>query len=349
VRTLDLDRNPGAAERAGVTSYNVVVLAGGESRLRLDLVNEEILTAGLLRIAGTPPVVAYVVQGHGERPLSPDERRGLSQAAAAMASDRIEVRPLSGIAVVPPDADLVLLPGPSRDLAAAETAALDTWVRAGGRAVLLAEAPVPASLATLLAAYGIEPGDDVVVDRQSRLLGADGLSARVAYLNQALIPNPPEVNALLPLAQTIRLVDAPGVTSDYLALTDEGAWADVDRGVLGDPDGEQRTDDRTGPLPVAAMATVDQTDGRLVVVGDADFVTNLHFDVLGNRELFLAMLGLVVRDDPALAERPTSRPPSPLSAFVLTSAESRTILWAAALIPALVLGLVALLRGRQRS
>jgi gliding motility-associatede transport system auxiliary component len=349
VRTLDLDRNPGAAERAGVTSYNIVVLASGDTRLRLDLVNEEILTAGLLRIAGTPPVVAYVVQGHGERPLSPDERRGLSQAAAAMASDRIEARPLSGVAVVPPDADLVLLPGPSRDLAAAEVAALDAWVRGGGRAVLLAEAPVPVSLTTLLAGYGIEPGNDVVVDRQSRLLGADGLSARVAYLNQALIPNPPEVNALLPLAQTIRLEDAPGITADYLALTDETAWADVDRGVLGDPDGEQIPDDRSGPLPIAAIATVNQTDGRLVVVGDADFVTNLHFDVLGNRELFLAMLGLVVRDEPALAERPTSRPPSPLSAFVLTSAESRAILWAAAIIPALVLGLVALLRSRQRS
>jgi ABC-type uncharacterized transport system involved in gliding motility auxiliary subunit len=266
-----------------------------------------------------------------------------------MASDRIDPRPLAGIAEVPDDADLVLLPGPTRDLAPAEIAALDAWVRGGGRAVLLAEGPVPVSLATLLAAYGIELGGDVVVDRQSRLLGADGLSARVAYLNQALIPNPPEVNALLPLAQTVRLEDAPGITADYLALTGETAWADVDRGVLVDPDAQQGPDDRTGPLPVAAMAMVDATDGRLVVVGDADFVTNLHFDVLGNRELFLAMLGLAVRDDFALAERPTSRPPSRLSAFVLTSAESRTILWAAAIVPAALLGLVALWRSRQRS
>jgi ABC-type uncharacterized transport system involved in gliding motility auxiliary subunit len=327
----------------------VAVLAGGDARLRLDLVNEEILTAGLLRIAGMPPAVAYIVQGHGERPLTADERRGLSLAAGAMASDRIDPRPLAGIAEVPDDADLVLLPGPTRDLAPAEIAALDAWVRGGGRAVLLAEGPVPVSLATLLAAYGIELGGDVVVDRQSRLLGADGLSARVAYLNQALIPNPPEVNALLPLAQTVRLEDAPGITADYLALTGETAWADVDRGVLVDPDAQQGPDDRTGPLPVAAMAMVDATDGRLVVVGDADFVTNLHFDVLGNRELFLAMLGLAVRDDFALAERPTSRPPSRLSAFVLTSAESRTILWAAAIVPAALLGLVALWRSRQRS
>jgi hypothetical protein len=215
--------------------------------------------------------------------------------------------------------------------------------------MLMAEAPVPASLATFLAGFGIEMGTDVVVDRQSRLLGADGLSARVAYLNQTLVPNPPEVNALLPVAQTIRLVDVPGVTADYLALTSEAAWADVDRGVLGDPEAQPGPDDRTGPLPVAVMATVTRTNGRLVVVGDTDFATNLHFDVLGNRELFLAMLGLVVRDDPALAERPTSRAPSSLGAFVLTSAESRTILWSGALIPALALGLVALLRHRRRS
>ena len=349
VRALDLDRNPGAAARAGVSSYNVAVVASGETRLRLDLVNEEILTAALLRIAGTPPAVAYVVQGHGERPLSPDERRGLSQAAASMASDRIEPRPLSGVAVIPDDADLVLLVGPTRDLAPAEAATLDAWVRRGGRAMILAEAPLPASLTTMLAGYGIEPGGDVVVDRQSRLLGADGLSARVAYLNQSLIPNPPEVNALLPVAQTVRLVDVEGVTADYLALTGEAAWADVDRGVLADAEVQAGPEDRAGPLPVAALATLPATEGRLLVVGDADFVTNLHFDVLGNRELFLAMLGLVVRDDPALAKRPTSRAPSPLSAFVLTTAESRAILWLGAIVPALLLGLIAVWRSRQRS
>src|SRR5574342_106996 len=117
----------------------------------------------------------------------------------------------------------------------------------------------------LLAGFGIEPGDDVVVDDQSRLLGADGLTARVAYLNEALAPGGLEVNALLPLAQTLRLVDRPGVRSDYRAVTD-----------------------RPGPLPVAVFARVGDSGGRVVVVGDADFATNLHLDVLGNRELLAA-------------------------------------------------------------
>src|SRR5262249_39667715 len=62
-----------------------------------------------------------------------------------------------------------------------------------------------------------------------RLFGTDGLSARVAYLNQNLVPDAPGVQALLPEAQSVRLVDVPGVRGDYLAMTGESTWADVER------------------------------------------------------------------------------------------------------------------------
>ena len=47
------------------------------------------------------------------------------------------------------------------------------------------------------------------------------LSARVPVLNQTLVPDAPDANALLPVAQSVRVLDAPGVHGDYLALTGE--------------------------------------------------------------------------------------------------------------------------------
>src|SRR5439155_1071894 len=84
VRLLDLDRSPGLSQRLGVSSYNTAVVEAGDRRERLELVNEETLTATLLEVAGTPPVATYFVVGHGEHdPRDRDEPRGPSEAARA--------------------------------------------------------------------------------------------------------------------------------------------------------------------------------------------------------------------------------------------------------------------------
>jgi ABC-type uncharacterized transport system involved in gliding motility auxiliary subunit len=352
VRLLDLDRNPGLATQLGVTSYNVAVVDADDVRLRLDLVNEEILTAALLRVIDRELVPVYVVQGHGERPIDGDERRGLGQALAALTHEGFAPHPLAGVAEIPADAKVVLLAGPTRDLAAREVDALDAWVRAGGALLALIDAPTPAGIARLLGGFGIVPGDDLIVDVQSRLVGADGLSARVAYVNQRLIPTTFEAAALLPVAQTVRLEDTPAVDADYLAVTAESAWANVDRSVApGALQARPGPEDRAGPLPVAAYATVAgtaDTPGRIVFVGDADFVTDVHLDVLGNRELFLALAGLAAARPATLAERPTSHPPSPLSAFVLTAIEGRLLLAAGSIVPGLLLVAAAFVANRRR-
>lgn len=352
VQLVDLDRNPGLAERDGVTSYNVAVVDDGTQRLRLDLVNEEIVTAALLRLVDRESVPTYVIQGHGERPVGGDERRSLGQGLTALSREGFAPRPLRGAAEIPDDAKLVLLAGPTHDLAPAELDALGRWVRGGGALLALVEAPTPPRLAAFLAGFGIVPANDVVVDLRGRLLGSDGLSARVPYVNNALIPAVPEVAALLPVAQTVRLEDVPGVESDYLAVTAETAWADVDRSSIASGGAEEPGPaDRTGPLPIAAFATVANPDGRpgrIVFVGDADFATDLHLDVLGNREFLLALASLATERPATFAERPTSLPPSPLSAFVVTTTEARVLLVAGCVAPALLLFLAAGVAHRRR-
>jgi len=354
VRLLDLDRSPGLSQRLGVSSYNTAVLEAGDRRERLQLVNEETLTATLLDVAGTPPVLTYFVVGHGERdPRDDDERRGASEAARALAAEGFRVRALEGAAKIPDDAGLVIVAGPSRDLPAAETDALDAYVRAGGRALVLCDPGTPVSVARLVARFGIELAGDVVVDEQARLFGTDGLSARIAYLNQALIPTASDVQAMLPVTQTVRVVDPPpaGVRTDYLAMTGETAWADVDRRALHAGNAAFRADrDRRGPLPVAALARVGAPgggEGRLVALGDSDFVTNLHVNVLGNRDLLLTVGELVARGEALTGARPAARPGGTFSPLTLTAREARGILWGGVVAPSALLAAVALWMTRR--
>jgi ABC-type uncharacterized transport system involved in gliding motility auxiliary subunit len=230
--------------------------------------------------------------------------------------------------------------------------ALAAYVTGGGRLLVLADPGAPASLHTLLARFGIELAGDLVVDEQGRLFGTDGLSARVAYLNQGLVPDAPAVQALLPEAQSVRLVEVPGVHADYLAMTAETTWADVDRRSLG---GERARfepgRDRHGPLPVAALARPQGTgerQGVVVVVGDADFVTNLHLNVLGNRDLLLATAELIARADPLVAARPPGPPGGTFSPLTLTAREARLVFWGVVVAPSALLAAVALAAARRR-
>jgi ABC-type uncharacterized transport system involved in gliding motility auxiliary subunit len=352
VRMLDLDRSPGVAKRLGVSSYNTAVVEAGERQLRLDLVTEETVTAALLELAGTPPVATYFVVGHGEHdPRDTDERRGGSEAARALDSEGFRVRVLEGAAEVPAGAGLVVLAGPTRDLRSAEVEALTRYVRGGGHLVVLADPDTPPAVAALVRRFGVELAGDLVVDEQGRLFGTDGRSARVAYMNQSLVRDAGDVQPLLPEAQSMRLVDVPGVEAEYLAMTAESSWADVDRRTA-DAAATFRPDrDRRGPLPVAMFVRVHgegETEGRVVVVGDADFATNLDFNVLGNRDLLLTTAELVARADPLAAARPPGPPGGVFSPLTLTEGEAQAVFWGAVVAPSATLALVALALGRRR-
>ena len=351
VRAFDLDRSPGMAKRLGVSNYNTAVVEAGERREAVEVVSEEAVTAALLAVAGTPPVATYFVVGHGEHdPRDTDERRGASEAARALAAEGFRTGVLEGAAAVPAEAGLVVVAGPTRDLRPAEVEALAAYVAGGGDALFLCDPGTPPSVAALVRRFGVELAGDLVVDERARLFGTDGLSARVAYLNQGLVPDAPEVQALLPEAQSLRLVDAPGVRTDYLATTAEGAWADVDRRV-GDGAAFRPGRDRRGPLPIATFTRVRAAggrEGRLVVIGDADFATNLHLGVLGNRDLLLTAAELVARADALAAARPAAPPGGTFSPLTLTAREARLVFWGAVVAPSALMGAAALAMARRR-
>jgi ABC-type uncharacterized transport system involved in gliding motility auxiliary subunit len=114
--------------------------------------------------------------------------------------------------------------------------------------------------------------------------------------------------------------------------------------------GEAKPDpgEKTGPLSVAVVATVDakaprsadqgdqkavaQTDtadkkpakARLVVVGTADFASNQFLGAQANRDFFLNVVSWLAEQEDLLALRPKDTRQSPV---VLTSAQSNIVLW----------------------
>lgn len=74
-----------------------------------------------------------------------------------------------------------------------------------------------------------------------------------------------------------------GVTATEIILTSQQSWAETDinsinAGQVAPNEGA----DLIGPVPLAVVANNAATGGQVVVVGDADFVTNQGLTALGN-------------------------------------------------------------------
>ncbi|MSR60511.1 MAG: hypothetical protein EXS05_23195 [Planctomycetaceae bacterium] len=272
-----------------------VRIARGERPPVVEFFGEQALTAALARLtSGRKQMVVYVLTGHGELSLDDDEpasRQGLGVLAAQWRELDIELRSLDLRAAqhVPVDADLVLLAGGEQPFATDEVAALSRYWAHGGKGLVLCElnydpqigGPAGSALESVLADYGLLAGTDRVIMpgvTGSIEAAAPGLPAAGDHpLVRSLSP----ASVLLYECRSVRSLTqvshtALRVTPILVSHPAPQAWADGDfsPGVEPEPGGE-----RDLPGPVAMAQAVERRKGDLaqpvlVVVGDAEFISN---------------------------------------------------------------------------
>ena len=85
-------------------------------------------------------------------------------------------------------------------------------------------------------------------------------------------------------------LQTPGTSQVQLVLTAPQAWAETDlEGLNTDPPQITFTEgeDKAGPISIAAAAENFESEGRVVVFGDADFVTDGNFFAYANGDIFV--------------------------------------------------------------
>ena len=206
----------------------------------------------------------------------------------------------------------------------------------------------------------------MIVDRERRVLGTDGLAAVVELFKRGNPVTDPDAGAIdtgavLPSARTVDVgAEVTGIDAQTIARTAPSAWTERDpaRARRGE-EPSAAAGDTPGPAPVLVMAEVGhggdgagRRRGRLVVAGDADFASDAYLDLLGNRDLALNAVAWVAGEEALAGERPKRLPEveRPLSPLVLTARDARAIFVAGAVVePGLVLvaGLVIAVRRRR--
>jgi ABC-type uncharacterized transport system involved in gliding motility auxiliary subunit len=360
---VDVNRNPAMAAEYGVSTYGSAVVESQGRRRDFTGPTEGQLVTAILAVT-QPPKKVYMLTGHGECSTSESDRhRGCSSFGTAIRSENLALEDLSlfGGRQVPPDADIVVVAGPTADPLQAEIEALATYLEGGGKLLALVDPFVAPRLGELLERFGVRLGNDVVLDPENRLGGGELLSAVVTDLNTEH-----QVTASLDspaLFSGIRSLDAredadAGRIAVRLLRSGPRSWASEDPEILrGAQPRFVAGRDRNGPFTVAVevsqpVAREDAAGRRtvLMVYGDSQFVTNRFLDYLGNRDLALNSLNWLARDDRLVSSRAKLKEPGKNFFFVSQAEMGELFRMAVVVQPGafLALGILVLLWRRMR-
>jgi ABC-type uncharacterized transport system involved in gliding motility auxiliary subunit len=337
-RLFDLDRAPGLAQQYGITTYGSTVVETKQDRITIPVTDEERVLNAILRIS-QPVKTIYFLSGHGERdPIDMQERTGYGVVRRVLETENYRVRSLllRRTGRVPQDADLVVVSGPKEELSTAELDVLSAYFSAGGNALFMIDPYSVPGLCQYLAQFGFILDDGVVVDTQTQLSGGDPLMPAIPTFAEEVFPRQLRSPPMMPVTRPVRVRDD---RVQAFAFSGPESWAQksrerIERGDLAYRAGE----DQHGPVPVAAVATVDgQADGRsqgkIVVYGDSDFVDNFYCRIPGNVDFFMNTVGwLLGRQELVSIGRSVDAPAArrvatPAQSVYLSQAQTRRFFW----------------------
>jgi ABC-type uncharacterized transport system involved in gliding motility auxiliary subunit len=375
---VDPDRFPGEARRYKITAYGTLVLESETREEKITQATEQELTNALLRVMRKGEKVVYFTNGHDEKPTENYGKDGYSEVKKAIDDQNYVVRDLLLMRAqeVPADASVLIIAGPKKAFFPEEISTIRRYIDQGGHLLLLIDPGTDAGLGEFLKSCGIELGQDMIVDKLSRLFGADYLTPIVSqYAGYHPITENFRAASFFPLARSVSVAQVlpEQVENTELAKTGPSSWAETDLVTLKKGDASfDNQKDTMGPVPVAVVSTIqhetkesdsgqteetlqgpdDSKDGprpaRIVVFGDSDFAGNTYLNLSGNRDLFMNTLSWLAEEEDLIAIRPKKRESQPV---VLSYAQGRAIFWASVvLLPGgvLIIGIV-LLRWRRTS
>jgi ABC-type uncharacterized transport system involved in gliding motility auxiliary subunit len=341
--------------------------------LILPSIDETEIANALLQLSAKAVRSLCFLVGHGERsPRDNDDRSGYSEVAKALERENFRIETIETVPAdgVPQKCTVLISAGPSHELLPGERENLIRFVEGGGRVFILVDPDAPPSVRDLLRHFGIETGDDLIVDDRNRFFGSDSFMPRVPIFDQSTYHSGIEAAAVLSLARTVRpSPDAPdGLIVTPIAMSSPESWALVGTDVTRDENVRFRQGiDRPGPLSVAAAVKFPEpllpdeepptrpgerrTSVRLIAFGDSDFGTNFYLNLLGNRDVFMSTVAVLAEDPALIAERRKGLTRGTMSPIALTASEGRAIFWSGVVIQPLAFilvgALVAYTRRRQ--
>jgi len=303
----------------------------GDDGPKVDVKAEQALTGAIVQVTRGRPTKVCVSTGHGEWSLRGAER-SLYALQDELRRENVEMEEVEtlGASTIPASCDALFVVAPARAFTDADAGVLRRYLDAGGN-ILLALDPVidgdrvqPTGLEGILGELHIRVDASVVLEVDpSRLLPPGNPAGPFVVASYGEHRSTEALAAigggtLFALSRSVRPEDGSDATT--LLLTSDAAWAETDLSQLAsDREPEADGEDIRGPVslavalqlprgPAAADEGDDQepTGGRLVVVGDADWLQSqpLRDPRFANYDLASSLVGWLTEREALIAISP---------------------------------------------
>ncbi|MBI3313373.1 MAG: GldG family protein [Candidatus Omnitrophica bacterium] len=320
-RFYDPDRVPRLARELKVKDIYTVILRFQGRQEVIVRPDEENFSTALLRLAHPKNIQICFVTGHDEAGLAHEDRNGLRFFRDSLERNNYTVHEIIlSRDQVPAPCQVIVVPGPHREFDQGEWEALKRAFGEGKGIFFLIDPMDPgAGLAfnQFIQDFGVTLGSDVIVDKMSRMVGGDFL---VPLINQYVSEHPITADfqstTFFPVARSVHPSTElrPGLEVVPLAFTSTESWAESDLKSLetgnaafevgGDIPGpicvavavEAVSQRPAAPAPQPLSIGPGEVGGRMVVVGDSDFITNAYLDLSGNELLAMEIIHWLSKD-----------------------------------------------------
>jgi ABC-type uncharacterized transport system involved in gliding motility auxiliary subunit len=368
VEYIDVERRPTEANKYEVQMSGTVVVDYDGRIERVTSDGEQEITNAIIKAVQGRQHKVYFVQGHGEKLPDGSDRQGYSTISQALTSDNFahDKLVLAQQKEVPADASVLIVAGPKTDFFTAEIDMIKAFLAKGGKVFFLLdppdrlEAPPLTNVLGLVKEWGIDVGNDIVVDASGvgQMLGTGPEVPVAASYESHPITDRFNLLTAYSLARSVTATPggSAGRSAQELVKTSQRSWAEADMKNLlagGEVTLDAAKGDKPGPISLAAAASAPaaeptalpastpgsdeppKPETRVAVFGDSDFVTNGLLGIPGNRDLFLNTVNWLAQQENLIAIRPKDPEDRRLT---ITADQERRIFWITVLlIPGLIL------------
>jgi ABC-type uncharacterized transport system involved in gliding motility auxiliary subunit len=298
---IDPDLEPEKNRELNIGPEGVILVEYQGRTEKLNFIDEPSLTNALLQLATAQERWITFLTGHGERAPDGIANFDLGQFGKELARRGIKAQALNlaTLPAIPDNSALLVMTAPAVPLLAGEWDIINRYLQDGGNLLLLTDPDNP--FVTVAQQYlGIHPLPGVIVDNSAKLNGINDPS----FVVVSAYPSHPiskgfQTTTLYPVVAALEVDRQTDFKAEALLRSSERSWTET-----GEIAGKIRFDadgrEKQGPLAFAYALTrtlPKNTQQRIVVVGDGDFLSNAYIGNVGNLDMGLRMVSWLIHDD----------------------------------------------------
>ncbi|QOY84959.1 GldG family protein [Paludibaculum fermentans] len=321
---IDPFKKPQLAKQFGITQTGTIVLQSGDKRQEARSVSEEELTSAIIRLQKTGDRTACFTTGAGEHSLEDTTNSSYAGVKELVEKNNYKTQVINLIEKpeVPAGCSLVVVAGPKVDYPQPVVDALKKYIEDGGRGLFLSDPPLKTgketvaenkALLDVLNGWGVTLQANLILDT-SGLGGLYGMGPEVAlatrYETHPIVREMKRTATAFPLVRSLDVKPTDKTTAEKLASTSKNSIAATNLNAAGGAITMPKGD--TQSYTVAAAGTYrtgkqnnnNNVEGRFIVVGSSDWISNYALGFGGNRDLVMNMLNWLTNDEDLISIRP---------------------------------------------